>query len=107
MPLSSPPSTWAYWWAQVQYQIVGPNGTNYVDYFLLDATNETWPGTLEIEGRVVGPNGWATQWKLYGVTLGNEVNMSVGENTSLPAGTYCGQYDIYGKAVTQACHSVS
>ena len=104
VPDTSPVSTWAYSYAQVQYRIVGTGA--YVNYFLLDATNETWPGTLEIEARVAGPNGIDTPWKLYGVTLGNNVNMSVAENRNMVAGVYCGQYDIYGVAVTQRCYSV-
>lgn len=103
-PATSPLGCGGYYWSLVCYQIVG-TGLR-VQYFLTSITNETWPGTLYVEVRIVGPR-FASLWYLYGVDLANTATPIFRELDQVFApGTYCAQFDIYRLPVAQRCYQV-
>lgn len=103
-PASSSLHTFPYYYASLQSQIVGTGLYTYD--FYRSITNEDWPGTLEISVREVGPNGFADPWTLYGVTLQSKVPAVRWVNHNVTPGTYCAQFDLYGKPVIQSCDTV-
>lgn len=101
---TSPAVNWVYYYSSNHYQIVGTG--LFVDGFYKSFYNAQWPGTLYESSRMIGPGGYATPWVLYHATLGNTADASIIENRNMTAGTWCAEFDLYGKPITEKCESV-